>query len=388
MTPSTRISTLNGTGDDGWGVYYRSRAMEASGIEITHLTIGDHDHTTAAPIIDAMEASARGGHTGYASVPGVPALRDAIAARVQARSGVATSRENVLVVPGGQAGLFACLMGALDPGDKAAFLDPYYATYPGTIRSTSGVPVPLMTRPEAGFQPSLNDLAGAKGCKALLVNSPNNPTGAVYGAAAREAIAQTVLEQNLWLIADEVYDTQVWEGDHNSLRAMDGLEPQTLVIGSLSKSHRMTGWRCGWVVGPAEMIGHLSDLATNTTYGVPGFIQDAAILALTKGDDIEADVFTTYRTRRDAALAALDGHLPTVPSRGAMFLMVDIRQTGLSGEAFALKLLETHRIAVMPGESFGQAAAGQIRVALTVPQEVLLPALETLIAFAKEAHDG
>ncbi|MEO1550080.1 MAG: aminotransferase class I/II-fold pyridoxal phosphate-dependent enzyme [Pseudomonadota bacterium] len=394
MTPSTRITTLNGQGtggqgeggqgDDGWGVYYRSREMEAGGARITHLTIGDHDLTTPAPIIDAMEVSARGGHTGYAAVPGTARLRDTIATRVQARTGVTTTADQVLVVPGGQAGLFAAFMGTLDPGDRAAFLDPYYATYPGTIRAASGVPVPIATRAETGFQPQPEDLITAQGCKALLVNTPNNPTGAVYGAPARAAIAQAAKAHDLWVIADEVYDTQVWDGHHVSLRSLPGMAERTLVIGSMSKSHMMTGWRLGWVVGPADMIKALSDLATNTTYGVPGFIQDAALTALRDGAQIERDVAQRYRARRDAALSRLSNHLPTVPSAGAMFLMVDIRQTGLSGKAFALGLLETHHIAVMPGESFGKAAAGHVRVALTVPQDTLLPALDTLVAYARQ----
>ncbi len=158
-----------------------------------------------------------------------------------------------------------------------------------------------------------------------------------------------------------------------------------LVVGSLSKSHAMTGSRLGWVVGPGEVIERLGDLATTTTYGIPGFIQDAGIHALTAGDAIEAGIAARYRRRAQAALAAI-GNAPgvrAVPPQGGMYLMLDIRETGLSGDEFATRLLEAERIAVMPGESFGQAASGHLRIALTVPEAELRDAFGRIADFAR-----
>ncbi len=386
MTPSTRIASLNGTGDDGWGLYMKARDMAAAGHPVTMLTIGDHDRTTPAEILDAMNRSARGGHTGYASVPGTDSLRDIIAKRVTDPTGMPTTRENVLVTPGGQAGLFAAMMGVADPGDPVVFLDPYYATYPGTIRAASATPRAVEMQPEHGFQPERSALQTAcAGAKALLINTPNNPTGAVYSSKTLNDIAAVCQAQDIWLISDEVYDTQVWEGQHISPRVLDGMRERTLVIGSLSKSHMMTGSRLGWIIGPAPMIAHLTDLATNTTYGVPGYIQDAAAWALSEGDHIETYVARTYAARRTAALEVLRGSnsVTVSPNAGGMYLMLDIRKTGLSGEDFADALLMQHGIAVMPGESFGNAAAGHLRVALTVPEPDLIAALRTLVAFAE-----
>jgi len=386
MQASQRISTLLGGGSDGWEVFNRARAMIAAGTPVTELTIGEHDIRTAAPILQDMHRAALAGHTGYASIPGIHALRDAIAARVTARTGVPTSRENVMITPGGQAGLFAAHTAVIDPGDTALFIDPYYATYPGTLRGVSARPVAVQARAQEAFQPRVDDIAAvAAGAKSLLVNSPNNPTGVVYTRETLEGIAQVCRAHDLWLISDEVYDTQVWEGAHISPRALEGMAERTLVVGSMSKSHAMTGSRIGWVVGPADMIAHLVNLSTHTTYGVPGFIQEAALFALELGGPFEAEVAEPFRRRRALAQAVLAGQnvVGTVPNAGAMYMMLDITATGLSGEAFAYGLLEAHHIAVMPGESFGAAAAGHIRVAMTIEDGAFTAAMETLCAYAQ-----
>lgn len=387
MQISRRIAGLTGGGSDGWDVFYRARAMVAAGETVTELTIGEHDIRTDKTILAAMHSAAVGGHTGYASVPGIAGLRDAVAARLTERTGVPTTRDNILITPGGQAALFAAHHMTSDEGDVALYCDPYYATYPGTIRGVGAVPRAVLTSPEAAFQPSFNDIAEqADGARSILVNTPNNPTGVVYNAATVQDIARACCAFDLWCISDEVYDTQVWEGAHISPRAMDGMAERTLVIGSMSKSHAMTGSRVGWVAGPADAIAHAVNLATHVTYGVPGYIQDAALFALNEGPALEDAVGAPFQRRRAVGQTLVAGQnvVKLVPSGGAMYLMLDIRATGLSGEAFANQLLDARRIAVMPGESFGQAAAGHIRVAMTVEDRKFQSALQTVLDFAKE----
>ena len=386
MQLSTRIRAIAGPdGDDGWGLFYKARQMIADGIAVTELTIGEHDIRTAAPILQAMHQSALAGHTGYAMVPGTDTLRDAVARRTQTRTGIATTRDNVLITAGGQGALFAAHMAACNPGDLALYLDPFYVTYPGTLRAVGARPRAVQTRPEHGFQPRRADLeAAAQGATSLLVNSPNNPTGAVYGPEVMADIAAISQRHDLWLISDEVYDTQVWDGTHISPRALPGMVDRTMVIGSMSKSHAMTGSRCGWIIAPREVIAHLIDLATSTTYGVPGYIQDASVFALSQGEAFEAEIGAPFRRRRAIAQHILAGQnrLSYVPSQGAMYLMLDVRQTGQSGEDFAFGLLEAEKIAVMPGESFGQAARGHVRVAMTIDDDAFADALQRLVRFS------
>lgn len=386
MKLSNRIQSITGDGSDGWDILYRSRDMINAGIPVLELTIGEHDNRTDRSIIDVMYESAKAGNTGYASVPGQTDLRTAIAARVQAQTGVPTSAKNVIVTTGGQAALFAAHLALLDEGDTGLFMDPYYATYPGGIRSIGAKSVPVPTHSAHNFQPQRADLEPlAKGAKSLLINSPNNPTGVVYSRETLQMICDVCTAHDVTLVSDEVYDTQVWEGAHISPRSMDGMVDRCFVIGSMSKSHAMTGWRVGWIIGPEHAIERILDLSTINTYGVPGFIQDAATFALTNGTELETEVANVFRNRLSLARDILkdEADIRLIPAQGAMYLMLDIRATGLSGDDFAAQLLDAEHIAVMPGESFGASAAGHIRVAMTIPDDGFAQALTRLIAFAK-----
>ncbi|WP_170759878.1 pyridoxal phosphate-dependent aminotransferase [Ruegeria lacuscaerulensis] len=390
MKLSQRITHLTGGSSDGWDVFYRARRMISEGHAVTELTIGEHDIRTDPSILNAMNLSAQQGHTGYAMVPGTDLLRDTVAARLQARTGVPTTRNNVLITPGGQSALFAAHVAVCDPGDVGLYLDPYYATFPGTIRAAGATAQSIQTTAEDGFQPRAEQIdAAADEAVSLLVNSPNNPTGVVYSRQTLTGIADVCRNRDLWLISDEVYDTQVWDGVHISPRTLPGMAERTLVVGSMSKSHAMTGSRCGWIVGPEDVITHLVNLATHTTYGVPGFIQDAASFALNAGIELEEEVATPFLRRRSLAIDILNAQsaVGLVPAQGAMYLMLDIRATGLSGEGFANALLDAHAIAVMPGESFGTAAAGHIRVAMTIDDERFAAALKTICDFAADLAD-
>jgi arginine:pyruvate transaminase len=391
MQLSKRIQQITTDGSDGWEILYKSRAMIAKGQDVLELTIGEHDIRTDPTILAAMHQSALGGHTGYASVPGTPELRRAVAARVQRRTGVPTSHKNVLITPGGQAGLFAAILCATDPGDGVVHLDPYYATYPTSIRAASSVPMPIITGPENDFQPSAVDLATCRnGARAFLMNSPNNPTGTVYSTETMEAIAEYVQHNDLTLISDEVYDTQIWSGAHVSPRALPNMAERTIVIGSMSKSYAMTGSRIGWVIAPEEAIENMIDLATNTTYGVAGFVQDAALFALSQGEVFEEEIAAPFKRRREIALNIVQGfpNIPMIAPRGGMYLMLDMRKTGLSGIEFANRLLDERSIAVMPGESFGNSAAGHVRVAMTIADDRFGDALRGLCEFGESLMHG
>ncbi|WP_341199136.1 pyridoxal phosphate-dependent aminotransferase [Lentibacter algarum] len=385
MRLSNTITTITGGGSDGWDLFIKARKMISEGHDITELTIGEHDIKTDTRILEAMHAAALGGATGYAMVPGIDDLRNAVATRLAARTGVPTTLDNVLITAGGQAALFAAFRAALDEGDTALYINPYYATYPGTIRSVGGVPKAVTAEADNGFLPTFEALdAAATGAKALLINSPNNPTGAVYGRDTLEAIAAVAIKHDLIVISDEVYDTQVWEGEHISIRSLEGMNERTFVVGSMSKSHAMTGSRVGWLVGPDEAMSHVLNLLTNTNYGVAGFTQRAALFALGLGEAFEDEIGAPFQRRRALAQKALEGQNAIRLSQpsGAMYLMLDIRATGLSGDDFADKLLMERHIAVMPGESFGDAAAGHVRIAMTIPDAPFEAAIKEIAAFA------
>jgi arginine:pyruvate transaminase len=383
---SNRILTVLDPGGDGWDVYYKARALQMQGVKVANLSIGDHNFPTPEPFQDALVAGVRSGNHHYTPVWGQDALRDAVAKRIAASQGAPTERGNILITPGAQSGLYTSLMGALDPGDEVIIIEPYYATYTQTVRSAGGVVVKVPALPEDGFQPQAARLNAAltDRTRAIFINTPNNPTGVVYTRETLEGIAEICRTREIWLISDEVYESQVYEGAHLSPRSLPGMADRTFVVNSMSKSHAMTGWRVGWVCAPVETIDHLKDVATATTYGIPGFIMDAATAALTEGDAESRAISALYRTRGEAALKAL-GNGPgvkAVRSPATMYLMVDIRETGVSGTDFANRLLDDERIAVMPGESFGGPSAGHLRIALTRDEDELVDAIRRLAAFA------
>lgn len=385
MQPSTRIRSILQGGASGWEIVFRAWELARKGVEVTNLTIGEHEQPTPAPILDAMSRAARDGATGYSAIPGIPDLRAAAARRAAARSGAPAGPENVIITAGGQSALFHAFQAVLDPGDAAVIIDPQYPTYPGTIRACGGEVRVTPALASAGFQPDLEALdAACAGARALLINTPNNPTGALYSRETLEGIADICRRHDLWLISDEVYDGMAWDAPHLSPRSLPGMEARTVVIGSLSKSHAMTGSRLGWALAPAGLTRLMEDLALMTCYGLPGYIQKAGLWALEQGEAIESDLAQTFRRRRDIAAAAVEGaaHLRLSPPQGAMYVMLDLRETGLTGLAFAEELLERERIAVMPGESFGKAAAGHVRIALTRPDDELSAALARITAFA------
>jgi len=387
---SHRISNINKAGSGGWEVFLKARKMISEGIDVIELSIGEHDIPTDKSILKAMHTSALAGNTGYAMVPGLLSLREAVAQRVQARTGISTCVDNILITPGGQAGLFATHAATCDNGDRALYVEPFYATYPPTLRAQGLEAVSVPTRSRYGFQPRRADLEDhAKGARSLLINSPNNPSGSIYSKETLTMIADVCKNHDLWLISDEVYDTQIWSSKHISPRSLPGMQERTLVIGSMSKSHAMTGSRIGWVVGPQDMIAHLIDFATNTTYGVAGFIQEAALFALGQGVKFEEKIAAPFARRRKITLNVLEDfpQVKAVDPQGGMYVMLDIRATGISGIEFANRLLVQRHIAVMPGESFGQSAAGHLRVAMTIADTAYEQALRTLCQYATDIAD-
>lgn len=385
MKPSKRIKNITSGGSDGWEIFYKARKMMASGIDVIELSIGEHDIRTDPAIINAMHESALNGHTGYALVPGIAELRALIANRTEEKTGVKTSIDNVIVTPGGQSALFAAHMAVLDEGETAAYIDPFYATYPTTIRSVGALEKRIVTTAKNYFQPSFKQLDDAtRKTKSLLINSPNNPTGVVYNEATIKNICDVAKKNDLWVISDEVYDTQIWTGKHISPREIENMAERTLVVGSLSKSHAMTGSRLGWLIGPEVIISKAIDLATNMTYGVPGFIQRAGIFALEQGKKFEEKISRPFNQRRKLALNILKDfpNLDHIPSQGAMYIMLDIRSTEMDGVSFAHELLDTEKIAVMPGESFGAAASGHVRIALTLEDKKFDETFRSVCKFA------
>lgn len=375
--PSRRISGIIPSGKDGWEVHFAAWQRRQAGEDILMLSAGDHDFDTPEDTVEACIRHLREGRHHYTPLPGFPRLREAMAAVSSRCTGIQTEKDEVIATPGGQLALFAALQGVLDPDDHGIVVAPYYATYPGTFRAAGARFTEVEARAELGFQPDLDAIAAAvePRTRVIVINSPNNPTGAVYSRESLEGLADICRRRDLWLVSDEVYWSLTGAATHLSPRALPGMAERTLVVNSMSKSHGMTGWRIGWLTGPADHIQLMISLNLVTTYGLADFVSRAAIDAL-EGDFGLHAIATTYESRRRAFLEAIATYPEIVVrgSQGGIYAMLDITAATPDCEAFAWKLLETEKIAVMPGASFGEAARGHIRVSLCQTEDRLADA--------------
>ncbi len=335
----------------------------------------------------ATVAALRQHRTGYAPTAGYPAVRAAIAARVARRTGQACAAENVVVVPGAQGGLYTALQCLAGPGDEVVVSEPIYATYEGVVGASGADMVTVPLRAETGFHPDLDALAAAvtPRTRVMWINSPHNPTGAVFTPAEIAAIAALCRRHDLWLLSDEVYEDLAFARPHVSVWSLPGMEDRTVVVSSLSKSHAIPAFRFGWVIGPPELARHLSNLLLSMTYGSPAFIQDGALVALSRELPEVAALREAYRAR-EGLLSGILREAPgcrVVPPEGGMFVLFDVRGTGLDAGDFARRLLDRERVAVLPCDGFGPSAIGHLRIALSAPEPRLRDAGDRIVRFAR-----
>ena len=377
---------LSGLGSGKWEVHFRGREMQAAGRDVIELTIGEPDIAPDAALLDVCDRAMRAGRTRYSTGRGEPALVEALAARYSRRSGRQIGTNQVLCFPGTQSALYAVMTGLVEAGDAVLIPDPYYATYEGVVRATGAAILPVPTWDRNGFHLQAADLEAAitPEARVLLLNTPHNPTGAVLSAAEIAAIGAVCARHDLWIVCDEVYEELILSGSFASLFDRDDLADRTIVVSSISKSHAAPGFRSGWAVGPAEFCTRLLPVSEIMLFGGQPFIADMTAHALTHDIPTAALMREAYRRRARLVcdtVAPCPALRALMPEAG-MFLLIDVRGTGLSGDAFARGLLETEAVAVMPGASFGAQAEGFVRLSLTVPEERLAEACRRIVRFA------
>ena len=312
----------------------------------------------------------------------------ALAARYTARRGQVITPEQVMAFPGTQTVLYAVMQTLLGPGDEVLVGDPMYATYEGIIAATGATMVPVPLRPEAGFRMQAADVAAriTQRTRVLFLNTPHNPTGAVLRAGDLVALGALAVAHDLWIVCDEVYEEMVFDGVSFASPLSDpALADRVIVCASISKSHAAPGFRSGWCVGPAAFCDRALPLSETMLFGNQPFIADATAMAVSAPSPVALGMVTRFSRRAGVladGLAGAEGLHVHKPEAG-MFALIDARQTGMSGEAFAMALLEAADVAVMPGESFGQALAGWLRVSLTQPDALIAEAARRIARFAQ-----
>jgi aspartate/methionine/tyrosine aminotransferase len=385
MKYSSMVKRISGETVTAWDIHYAACDAQARGEDAIVLSIGDPDFATADEICAAAIQAINEGDTHYTHVIGRPALREAIAAKQSALLGQPVSADNVALVAGAQNGLYATAMCLFEQGDEVLVPEPMYLTYAASIQASGACLVPIAQPAEEDFRLTLAALEAVVTDKTrgIALATPNNPTGNVYTREELEAVALIAQRHNLWVISDEVYGQLTYDRPHQSVATLEGMAERTVVLNSLSKSHAMTGWRVGWVVGPQALIGHLDNLLLCMLYGLPGFIQAAALKALELDEQVVGEGRALYRRRRDLVVEGLR-HVPLikckVPEAG-MFMLVDVRETGLSSTDFAWQLFRETGVAVLDASAFGASTAGFVRISFTVSDSALSDACGRIAGF-------
>jgi arginine:pyruvate transaminase len=388
MKFSSLVERISGEGADAWKIHYQARKALERGEDVILLSVGDPDLDTPAAVVERAVGALRSGDTHYTPAIGREALRAAIAAEHRARSGQGVDASNVAFLAGAQNSLFCASLCLAGLGDEVIAFEPLYPTYPASIEVSGARLVRAPAPAAAGFRvdPAALEALITPRTRALFFATPNNPSGLILSEADLAVIGELARRHSLWVVADEVYAGLAPGGRVPSLAA--SLPDQVVTIGSLSKSHSMPGWRAGWMVGPAALMAHVESLAICMLYGLPGFIQEAAMTALGVAPAAESRIRDLCASRRELLLAGLEGVREIrchVPDAG-MFMLVDVQGTGLSGHEFMTELYRREGVSVIDGGAFGRETRGFVRVCFAADETQLRDACGRIRRFVQSLN--
>jgi aspartate aminotransferase len=360
----------------------RARAWEAQGHDVIHLEVGEPDFDTPAHIREAAKRALDEGWTHYGPPLGQPKLREAIARDSTMRRGFNVDPANVVVTPGAKPIMFYALLALIDEGDEVIYPDPGFPIYESMTRYAGGTPVALPLREENEFRLDPTELRGrvTPRTKLIIFNSPHNPTGGVLTAEDIGAIADVARENDITVLADEIYGRLVYEGEHHSIAALPGMAERTIVLDGFSKAYAMTGWRLGYAIVPPSLVEAYSKLIINSVSCTSSFEQIAAAEALNGPQDSVDTMAAEFRARRDLIVEGLNriqGIRCGTP-HGAFYVFPNVAGTGMSGSQLSDRLLHEGGVCVLSGTAFGRSCPDHIRISYANSQANLRRALERI----------
>ena len=353
---------------------------------VISLGVGEPDFKTPYAIRRAGIESLEKGRTWYTANAGLLELRRQIAAYLTRRFSLSYTDQEILVTVGGSEAIDLCIRACLNPGEEVLIPEPSFVCYDPITRLAGGVPVPIVTRPEDGFRltPQALEAAITPRTKVLVLPYPNNPTGAIMKEEHLESIAAILRERDILVLSDEIYAELTFEGRHVSIASLPGMAERTVVVGGFSKAYAMTGWRLGYAAGPREVIKVMTKLHQFAIMCAPTTSQYAAIEAMKHCDEEIERMAIQFGMRRGLMVSSLNRMgLTCADPLGAFYVFPSIRSTGLSSDEFCQRLLEEQKVAVIPGNAFGQSGEGHVRISYSYSVEHLIEALRRIELFVE-----
>ena len=386
MKLAKRMSRL-GT-ETAFEVLAKAKILEAEGVDVIHLEIGEPDFDTPENIINAGSTALLSGYTRYGPSPGLSELRDKIADEISSTRKIPVSSENVVVTPGGKPIIFFCVLALIEPGDEVLYPNPGFPIYESMINFAGGTPVPMKLHEELDFSFDIDEVINqvTDNTKMIIINSPNNPCGSVIPNSDLEALARVAIDKDLIILSDEIYSRYLYEGTHQSITKFPGLQERTVILDGFSKTYAMTGWRIGYGIMPIPLVEPISRLMTNSVSCTASFTQIAAIEALTGSQEEANKMVLEFKNRRNTivnGLNQINGISCKIP-KGAFYVFPNIKGTGLSSKTFADDLLQKAGVASLNGESFGEFGKDYIRLSFANSTENILEALNRIESFVKK----
>lgn len=350
-----------------------AKRLNAAGLDVIDLGVGEPDFDTPKNICDAAVSSIQRGDTHYLPTSGIPELRAAIAEKLRRENGIEVSPDLVSVVPGAKMAIFAAMQALLDEGDEGVLIGPSWVSYEPCISFAGGRV--RWAEVDEEFEPiSLADSITPK-TKMILVNSPSNPTGAVFDRSILEEIRDLAVDHDLLVLSDEIYEKIIYGTDHVSIGSFSGMEERTVTVNGFSKCYAMTGWRLGYLAGPQEVMKWVNRILSHSVSHATTFVQWAGVEALKGPQDSINAMVAEFQARRDLLVAGLAeiGIRCPLPG-GAFYVFPDVSEFG-GGDEFTERILSEAMVAATPGSAFGPGGAGHVRISYAASRERLAEAL-------------
>ncbi len=350
--------------------------LEAEGADVVDLSVGEPDFPTPENIIEAGKDAMDAGHTGYTTSAGILELREAIADKL-ADDGLEHTADEIIVTPGAKQALYEIVQALIQEGDEVVLLDPAWVSYEAMVKMAGGE-LTRVDLSDSDFQlePALDDLAEAVSDETdlLIVNSPSNPTGAVYSDAALEGVRDLAVEHDITVISDEIYKEITYGVEPTSLGTLEGMADRTVTVNGFSKAYSMTGWRLGYFAGPEDLIDQAGKLHSHSVSSAVNFVQHAGIEALENTDEAVAEMTEAFEQRRDLVIDLLDEHdVDVAVPEGAFYMMLPVDD---DDQAWCEGAIEDAHVATVPGSAFG--TPGYARISYAASEERLEEGIERL----------